>query len=130
MLLNPPYPEETMEKIGPVISNFISANQNALMNKWESNRNSITIWHNGPIDEKMLESINNIVLSLKNTPKEDDRKRIKESKKIDFIVNSTGGSIESAYQSIRLLDKNFPEKNNLCSSKNRQKCRYFNGLWM
>ena len=99
-----------MEKIGPLINRFISDNLSKLMLDWENERKSIAIWHSGPVDNMMLESINNIIQSLKSPTSEKDQNKIDNVEKIDLVVNSGGGLIEPAYQAIRLLDRAFPDK--------------------
>ena len=90
-----------MEKLSFILSKLIGDNLNNLMNAWEKERGTFSIWHNGPIDDDMVEAINNIVQTkLKSGEK---------PKKIDLIVNSGGGYIESAYQIVCLLDRNFKE---------------------
>lgn len=78
------------------------------MQEWSKSRNSTCIWHNGPIDDSMLEAVNNIIQSFENS--EESKKNIEKSNQIDFIVNSDGGYIEPAYQAIRLLDRSYPNK--------------------
>ncbi len=82
----------------PILQNWL----NEQMNEWEKERGSKSIWHNGPIDLQLPESINNIVAGLLKEGKSE------KIKKIDLVFNSLGGSIESAYQIISLLDRKFP----------------------
>lgn len=97
-----------MEKLAPLIHNFISTNLNALLQEWEKQRQSVSIWHNGPIDDKMPQDVNNIVQSFQNNP--ELQIRLKTAKQVDLVVNSFGGYIEPAYQTIRMLDRTFKGK--------------------
>jgi len=90
-----------MNKLATVIGQFISTNMDNLMKDWEKERECVSIWHNGPIDEGMLESVNSIIQT--------SIKEGKNPEKIDLVVNSYGGFIEPAYQISCLLDKNFKD---------------------
>lgn len=90
-----------MEKLSQVFGQFISNNQTELMKQWETERDTYSIWHSGPIDNELVESVNNIVQSILQGDN--------DLKDVDLIVDSQGGYIEPAYQVIRLLDRTFKD---------------------